>query len=63
MSRFFRTITAVVEVDDTSDLRYVGYATEVACKSLESAGFLNVRVRNTPNDTGDMPPSGEEVAW
>ncbi len=58
-----RTLTVVVEIGDDSDLRYVGYAGEVARKALESAGFGNPRVRNEPNETGEMQPSAREVAW
>lgn len=51
----FRTLTAVVEIADDSELRYPGYAGEIARKALESAGFANPRVRNAPNLTGEMP--------
>ncbi len=53
----FRTLTAVVEIDDESDLRYPGYAMERARMALEAEGFTGVRVRNAPNETGEMPPS------
>lgn len=52
----FRTLTAVVEIPDDSELRYPGYALEVARTALEAAGFTNPRIRNAPNMTGEMPP-------
>jgi hypothetical protein len=55
MTIHFRTLTAVVEVDDDSELRYPGIAHDVARSGLEAAGFRNVRLRNAPNYTGQMP--------
>jgi hypothetical protein len=59
----FRTLTVVVEIDGDSELRYCGYAAEVAHRALEEAGFVNPRVRNEPNDDGEMPPWRTEVTW
>jgi hypothetical protein len=56
----FRTLTAVVEIKDDSELRYPGYAMERARMALEATGFTNPRVRNAPNPTGDMPPHRTE---
>jgi hypothetical protein len=53
----FRTPTVVVEIEDGSDLRYPGYAMERARIALEAEGFTGVRVRNAPNETGELPPS------
>lgn len=57
MTHHFRTITAVIQVDDASDLRYPGFAMETARKALEAGGFTVVRCRNEHNDTGDLPPT------
>ncbi len=59
----FRTLTVVVEIPDDSDLHYVGHATDVAHKALEQAGFVNPRVRNEPNEGGEMPSWRTEVTW
>lgn len=60
----FRAITAVVEIEDDSDLRYVGYAMEHARKALEAGGFTVRGIRNAHNEDGELPhvPS-QEVAW
>lgn len=51
----FRTITAVVKVQDDSDLRYPGVAMVRAHEALEAHGFTVARIRNAHNDTGDLP--------
>jgi hypothetical protein len=56
----FRTFTVVAEIDDDSDLRYVGSAAELVRKALEPLSFVSLRVRNEPNETGDMPPWATE---
>lgn len=55
MSRHFRTITAVVEVDDASDLSDPGFAVDRARRGLESAGFTVRTIRNAHNDTSRLP--------
>lgn len=59
----FRTLTFVVEIDETTDLRYCGVATDAARKALEEAGFNVRRGRNEHNETGEMPPATTEIAW
>lgn len=51
----FRTITAVVKVQDDSDLRCPSYAVERASEALEAHGFTVARIRNAHNETGDLP--------
>jgi len=51
----FRTITAVVQIDNHSELRYPGFALEHADTVLRSAGFVVTRIRNEPNETGELP--------
>ncbi|GAA0495227.1 hypothetical protein Ade02nite_19020 [Paractinoplanes deccanensis] len=63
MSSHFRTLTVVAEIPDESDLRYCGYAAEVARKALEQAGFVVSRVRNEHNEDGEMPPWRAEIPW
>ena len=56
MSTHFRTFTVVAEIDNNSDLRYVGSASMRVEEMLKSLGFVSVRVRNAPNESGEMPP-------
>lgn len=58
----FRTITAVIQVEEGSDLRYPGYAAERARKALEAYDFTVVRLRNAPNETGDLPQQPDGAA-
>ncbi len=62
MTHHFRTLTAVVSIDDDLDLRYPGYAMEVTRRALEALGFQDVQLRNAPNPTGAMPAHIEETA-
>jgi hypothetical protein len=55
MASHFRTITAVVEIDDASGLRYPGSATEAARTALMAAGFKVPSIRNGHNEKGELP--------
>ncbi|GGN39694.1 hypothetical protein FHR83_006662 [Actinoplanes campanulatus] len=63
MTHHFRTLTAVVRIDDDSDLRHTAYALKVAREALTNAGFSVDGMRNTPNDTGELPAHREEIPW
>ncbi|GIF14827.1 hypothetical protein [Actinoplanes teichomyceticus] len=62
MASHFRTITAVVQIDDDSDLRGPGYAVETARRGLESSGFTVLRIRNEHNYSGEQLPEDEHNA-
>jgi len=57
----FRTITAVVEIQDDSELRHTGSALLRARYGLEDAGFVVWTVRNEPNQSGDLPPAKDQI--
>jgi hypothetical protein len=57
----FRTLLAVVEVEDDSELQYPGVAVNRAHDALEAAGFTVVTIRNEHNEDGDLPPASMEV--
>ena len=57
----YRTFTFVMEIDESSEFRYPGFAMERARKALEAEGFVVRGCRNAHNETGVLPSEPEEA--